>query len=77
MGIVKGRVVTQAGNPVSGAKVRGWIPGLSGGSVQATTGSDGRFVLNYAGVGTLDYVSVEGGERQDQVASGSDLTLYK
>lgn len=78
LGTVKGRVVTKAGNPVANATVRGWIPGLlTGGSVQTTTDPDGRFVLSYSGVGRLDYVSVDGGEREEKVASGSTLTLYR
>lgn len=76
MGIVKGRVVTRSGNPVPSATVRGVFSGL-GGVVTATTDREGRFALSYSGVGGLDYVSVEGGEREDDVSSGSDLTLYK
>lgn len=41
------------------------------------TDLDGRFVLSYAGVGELEYVSVEGGERVQHVRSGSDITLFK
>lgn len=76
MGIVKGKVVTRSGSPVGGATVRGNVGGL-GGFVTAKTDRDGRFVLNYSGVGSLEYVSVEGGQREDKVPSGSDLTLYK
>lgn len=76
MGIVKGRVFTRSGNPVPNATVRGVFSGL-GGVITASTDREGRFVLNYSGVGSLDYVSVEGGDREDDVSSGSDLTLYK
>lgn len=77
MGIVKGRVVTRSGSPVPNATVRGNVGGLMGGFVTCKTDRDGRFVLNYSGVGKLAYVSVEGGEREDNVPSGSDVTLYK
>lgn len=77
MGIVKGRVVTRSGNPVPHATVRGVIGGFGGGVVKDVTDRDGRFSLSYSGVGKLEYVSVEGGEREDDVLSGSDLTLYK
>ncbi|BBO22591.1 MAG: hypothetical protein AMXMBFR19_16320 [Chthonomonadaceae bacterium] len=77
MGIVKGRVVTRTGSPVPNATVRGNVGGLMGGFVTSKTDREGRFVLNYSGVGRLEYVSVEGGERENNVASGSDLTLYK
>jgi hypothetical protein len=78
MGVVKGTVLTRSGNPVANANVRGWVPGLlGGGAVTAKTDRDGRFVLQYSGVGELEYVSVEGGERADHVASGSNLTLYR
>lgn len=77
MGIVKGRVVTRSGSPVSHATVRGIVGGVLGGVVMAQTDREGRFVLNYGGFGGLERVSVDGGEHEDRVASGSKLTLYK
>ncbi len=77
MGIVKGRGVTRSGNPVHWASVSGKIPGFMGGFSSARTDRDGRFVLENPGDGKLEYVYVEGGEKQNDVRSGSTLTLYK
>lgn len=77
MGIVKGKVSTRSGSPVAHVTVRGVVGGITGGVVTATTDRDGRFVLSYPGVGELAYVSVDGGEREDHVRSGSDLHLFK
>jgi len=77
MGIVKGRVMTRSGNPVASARVRGVLGGILGGVIETKTDSQGRFVLNYSGVGQLDAVSVEGGEREENVRSGSDITLFR
>jgi hypothetical protein len=77
MGIVKGKVVTRSGNPVANATVRGWVPGPLGGGCDCKTGSDGRFALEYAGVGSLAWVSVDGGEKDNDVPSGANLTLIK
>ncbi len=53
------------------------VGGVLGGVVMAQTDREGRFVLNYGGFGGLERVSVDGGEHEDRVASGSKLTLYK
>jgi hypothetical protein len=70
-------VITRSGNPVPNAIVRGVLGGFGGGVVRVTSDQNGRFTLTYSGVGSLEYVSVEGGEREDDVPSGSDLTLFK
>lgn len=77
MGVIKGKVVTRSGNPVPGVTVSGILGGLMGGVVQTTTDREGRFVLNYPGVGQLARVAVSGGEAEENVPSGSNLTLFK
>jgi hypothetical protein len=77
MGCVRGTVTTRTGSPVKGAKVYGTLPGLIGMSVTTTTDQEGRFVLDYNGVGSLERVSVEGGDSERNVTSGSTLRLFK
>ncbi len=77
MGVVKGRVINRVGSPVAGATVRGRTPGMLGYSIDTKSDRDGHFVLNYSGDGKLEYISVDGGERQSDIRSGSTVTLYK
>ena len=76
MGIVKGKVTSKQGSPIKGVTVRGMLSGMGGG-VTAVTDSEGRFVLNYPGVGSLSRVSVDGGDVEENVTSGSSLHLFR
>ena len=77
MGVVKGKVTSHQGSPIKGVTVRGIVAGPFGGSVTCTTDSEGRFVLNYSGVGSLARVSVDGGDVEEDVTSGSNLHLFR
>ncbi|MDO8655500.1 MAG: hypothetical protein Q7R48_03805 [bacterium] len=77
VGVVKGKVVTRSGNPAAGVNVSGKLSGFMGGFTQAITDREGRFVLTYPGVGSLEYVSVSCGDKEFNVRSGSELLLYK
>lgn len=77
MGIVKGRVTSRQGSPVKGVTVRGIVGGIMGGTCTAVTDFEGRFVLDYPGTGSLERVSVDGGDVEHNVRSGSSLHLFR
>lgn len=77
MGVVKGKVTSMQGSPVKGVTVRGVLSGIMGGTCTAVTDSEGRFVLEYPGVGSLERVSVDGGDVEYNVRSGSSIHLFR
>jgi hypothetical protein len=78
VGIIKGRVETINGQPVAKVRVIGFPPqNIAGGLVYAVSDDHGRFILTYHGEGPLDYVEVDGGERQNHVNSGADIVLVR
>lgn len=66
------------GVPLSHVRVIGFPPAnITGGLVYATSDENGRFFLSYHGEGPLEYVEVDGGERQNHVNSGADIILVR